>query len=222
MDTSQKRSREFLLNGSKTMWHLPGEVFARQVSKARKGNGITIAGVYIDLTGVDLRRGVFLRKILQYVTFQGCVIIGADLEEFTISRCIFKSCVFIDPNFRRAKISNSWFFDVDFIGVEVGLGERPHSLGSFDQAKLFRCIFDKSRFESLHVRVMSVSSTEMNLCDFTGSRLGYFELSGARIDSCDFTDTGVSLSFAPGGAEIVRCSGFVDGQLSSMTCKLDG
>lgn len=222
MDTSQKRSREFLLNGSKTMWHLPGEVFARQVSKARKCNGITIAGVCVDLTGVDLRRGVFLRKILQYVTLQRCVIIGADLEGFSISRCIFKSCVFVDPNFHRAKISNSWFYDVDFFGDEVGLGERPHSPGSFDQANIFRCIFDKSRFESLHVRDMSVSSTEMNLCDFTGSRLGYFELSGARLDSCDFTDTGVSFSLGLGGAEVIRCHGFVDGQLSSMTCELDG
>lgn len=222
MDVNHKKSREFFLNWSRRMWQLSGEEFARQVSNTRKGKGVTIAGVCIDLTGVDLRRGVFLRKILQYVTLQGCVIIGADLEGFTISRCIFKSCVFIDPNFYRAKISNSWFYDLDFVGDEVGLGERPYSLGSFDQAKLFRCIFDKSRFNSLYVRDVSVSSTEMNQCDFTGSRMGHFGLSGTRLDSCDFTDTGIFLSFDLGGAEVIRCRGFVDGQTSSMTCELDG
>ena len=38
MDTNHKRSREFFLNGVKTMWQISGEEFARQVSKARKCN----------------------------------------------------------------------------------------------------------------------------------------------------------------------------------------
>lgn len=122
-------------------------------------------------------------ETLSNVSFTGCTIKGANLQDFIFNKCSFEDCSFEECNLALIKISYCRILDVKFIDCKL-IGVYWENLATPFSASYIRCDLSYNVFIEQKLR-----SFLFDGCKIVEANFSKANLSKAKMINCELTDS---------------------------------